>query len=118
YDVGFVGHTCPGPRDELLALIRRAFPRHFVDRAFFDEMARIYSASRVVFNRSIGNDVNMRVFEAVACGSLLVTNDLAENGQAELFTDGVHLVSYREPGEMIEKIAYYVAHDEPREAIA
>ncbi len=30
--------------------------------------------------------------------ALLVTNDLADNGQAELFTDGVHLVSYRQPG--------------------
>ena len=61
-------------------------------------MARVYSASRVVFNRSIRNDVNMRVFEALACGSLLVTNDLAENGQDELFQDRVHLATYRESG--------------------
>ena len=52
-------------------------------------MARIYSASRIVFNRSIKDDVNMRVFEALASGSLLLTNDLAANGQAELFRDGV-----------------------------
>ena len=104
YDVAFVGHRCPGPRDELLALIRRDFPEHFIGTAFFDEMARIYSASRVVFNRSLRNDVNMRVFEALACGSLLVTNDLADNGQDELFRDGVHLATYREPGEMLEKI--------------
>ena len=44
----------------------------FVGRAYFEEMAKIYSASRLVFNRSIKNDVNMRVFEAVACGSLLL----------------------------------------------
>ncbi len=44
-------------------------------------MAQTYSAARLAFNRSIKNDVNMRVFEAVACGSLLVTNDLAANGQ-------------------------------------
>src|SRR5207302_6229502 len=90
YDVAFVGHIFPGPRDELLQLIAREFPGHFIGRAFFDEMARIYSASRVVFNRSLCNDVNMRVFEAPACGSLLVTNDLAENGQDELFRDRVH----------------------------
>src|SRR5437667_99589 len=82
-------------------------PAHFIGRAYFEEMARIYSASRVVFNRSIKNDVNMRVFEAVACGSLLVTNDLADHGQAELFGDGVHLVTYREPGEMVETVGYY-----------
>ena len=81
-------------------------------------MARIYSASRIVFNRSIGNDVNMRVFEAVACGSLLVTNDLAENGQAELFQDGVHLATYQDAEEMLEKIRHYLEHDDRREAIA
>ena len=70
-------------------------------------MARIYSASRVVFNRSIRNDVNYdRVFEAAACGSLLVTNDLAENGQDAHFQDGVHLATYREAGEMVETIGY------------
>jgi glycosyltransferase involved in cell wall biosynthesis len=118
FDVSFVGHTCPGPRDELLELIRRNFPNHFIGRAYFGEMARIYSASRVVFNRSIKNDVNMRVFEALACGSLLVTNDLTDNGQAELFQDGVHLATYREPDELLEKIRYFLAHDEQRETIA
>ena len=81
-------------------------------------MARIYSASRIVFNRSIRNDVNMRVFEALACGSLLVTNDLADNGQDELFQDGVHLATYRDPEELLEKVAYYLAHEEEREPIA
>jgi O-antigen biosynthesis protein len=56
YDVAFVGHRGPGPRDDLLELIHKKFPEHFLGAAFFDEMARIYSASRVVFNRSIGND--------------------------------------------------------------
>jgi glycosyltransferase involved in cell wall biosynthesis len=118
FDVSFVGHTCPGPRDELLELIRRNFPNHFIGQAYFDEMARIYSASRIVFNRSIKNDVNMRVFEALACGSLLVTNDLTDNGQAELFQDGVHAVMYREPHELRDKIRYYLAHEEERETIA
>ncbi len=115
FDVSFVGHFCPGPRNELLELIRRSFPNHFIGQAYFGEMARIYSASRIVFNRSIKNDVNMRVFEALACGSLLITNDLAENGQAELFQNGVHLVTYREPEEAIEKIRYYLAHEAERE---
>ena len=85
-------------RDKLIERICREFPAHFIGTAFFDEMARVYSASRVLFNWSIRNDVNMRVFEALACGSLLVTNDLAKNGQDELFQDGGHLATYREPG--------------------
>ena len=118
YDISFVGRRCPGPRDELLELIRRQIADHFIGQAFFDDMARIYSASRIVFNRSIGNDVNMRVFEALSCGSLLVTNDLADNGQAELFQDGTHLATYRDAGEMLEKVHHYLKHADRREEIA
>ena len=119
YDVGF-RRAIParGPRDELLGLLRRQFPDHFVGNAYFDEMAKVYSASRVAFNRSIADDVNMRVFEAVACGSLLVTNDLEGNGQAELFRDGAHLVTYRDGEDLLEKVAHYLDHGDEREAIA
>ena len=81
-------------------------------------MARTYSAARIAFNRSIRNDVNMRVFEAVACGSLLMTNDLSDNGLAELFRDGVHLATYREPEDLIDKLAYYLEREPIRERIA
>jgi glycosyltransferase involved in cell wall biosynthesis len=118
YDVCIVGHVFPGPRAELLELLARRFPNHFIGQAFFNEMARIYSANRTVFNRSLLNDVNMRVFEVLACGSLLITNDLSENGLDELFRDGEHLVTYRSAEELIEKVAYYVEHEEERERIA
>jgi SAM-dependent methyltransferase len=118
FDVCFVGHVFPGPRADLLELLARRFPRHFVGQRFFDEMARTYSASRVVFNRSILNDINMRVFEALACGSLLVTNDLRDNGQEDLFRDGVHLATYRDAEELVDKVSFYLARDEVRERIA
>ena len=116
--MAFVGNVFPGPRAELLALLRRRYPRSFIGNAYFDEMARTYSAARAAFNRSIKNDVNMRVFEAVACGSMLMTNDLADNGQDELFRDGVHLATYRGPEEMLDKLAFYLGREEVRERIA
>jgi len=118
HDVCFVGNIVHGERERLIRLIQERFPSTFVGRAFWEEMARLFSASRLVFNRSIVNDVNMRVFEAVACGSLLITNDLAENGQDELLTPGEHLVTYRSDDELIERIRYYLDHEEEREAIA
>jgi len=118
WDVSFVGNLFPGPRADLVALLRRHFPSHFVGRAYFEEMAHTYSASRAVFNRSIRNDVNMRVFEALACGSLLVTNDLADNGQAEFFQDGIHLATYREADELLDKLRFYLAHEATRERVA
>ncbi len=119
YDVAFVGNVFPGPRADLLRLsFTGGFRSTFVGRAYFEEMARTYSAARLVFNRSLKNDVNMRVFEAVACGSLLLTNDLAENGQAELFRDGVHLATYQDGDDLLDKAAYYLKHEALRERIA
>ena len=118
YDVSFVGNVFPGPRADLLNLLRRKFPNSFIGQCYFEEMARTYSASRTVFNRSIKNDVNMRVFEALACGSLLITNELSDNGQAELCRDGVHLATYREHVDLLDKLAFYLAREATREKIA
>ena len=118
YDVAFVGNIFPGPRVELLGLIHRQFNSSFIGQCYFDEMARTYSAARIAFNRSIRNDVNMRVFEAVACGSMLLTNDLNDNGMSELFQDSVHLATYREPEDLLDKLTFYLARESVRERIA
>jgi 2-polyprenyl-3-methyl-5-hydroxy-6-metoxy-1,4-benzoquinol methylase len=118
HDLAFVGHIFPGPRADLLALLQQHFPNTFVGQRYFEDMARTYSKARIVFNRSVGNDVNMRVFEALASGSLLLTNDLRGNGQAELFREGVHLATYREAEEVVDKTKFYLAREELRERIA
>ncbi len=118
YDVAFVGNVFPGPRAELLGIIQRRYRNSFVGQRYFDEMARTYSAARIVFNRSIRNDVNMRVFEAVACGSLLTTNDLSENGLGELLRDGVQLATYRDGDDLVDKLAFYLEREALRERIA
>ena len=118
YDVAFVGNIFPGPRGDLLGLIQRRYRNSLIGQCYFEEMARTYSASRIAFNRSIRNDVNMRVFEAVACGSLLLTNDLTDNGLPELFRDGVHLATYREPEDLLDKLGFYLDREAARERIA
>ncbi len=118
FDVAFVGNIFPGPRGELLDLIRRRYRNSFVGQAYFDDMARTYSAARIAFNRSIRNDVNMRVFEAVAYGSMLMTNDLGDNGLGELFQDGVHLAVYRDHEDLLDKLAFYLGREALRERIA
>ncbi len=118
YELCFVGNVFPGPRADLLLTLRQLFPRTFVGQRYFEEMARTYSSSRIVFNRGVRNDVNMRVFEGLSCGSLLLTNDLAANGQAELFRDGVHLATYRDADELVDKARFYLAKGESRERVA
>lgn len=118
WDMAFVGTLTHGPRLELIRLLQQTIPETFVGKRYFDEMAETYSQARLVFNRSIRNDVNMRVFEGLACGSLLITNDLSDNGQAELFQADQHLVTYRTPEELLDKVRFYLGHDAARERIA
>ncbi len=118
YDLCFVGNLVSSARVQLVELLRREFSKMFVGQRFFADMARTYSASRIVFNRSVSSNVNMRVFEAVACGSLLLSDDLQHNGQGELFRDGIHLATYRDEQELLDKVAYYLQHEDTRERIA
>ncbi len=96
YDISFVGNVSPGIRSDLLSQIQSNYERSYIGNAYFDEMAKIYSASTIVFNRSILNDINMRVFEGLCSGALLLTNDLSENGLSKLLNEGEHYVSYRD----------------------
>jgi GT2 family glycosyltransferase/2-polyprenyl-3-methyl-5-hydroxy-6-metoxy-1,4-benzoquinol methylase/tetratricopeptide (TPR) repeat protein len=118
HELCFIGNVVAGPRAELLDLLHRHYPGMLIDRRYFEDMARAYSASKLVFNRSVRDDVNMRVFEALACGSLLLTNDLAGQGQAELFRDGVHLATFRDAEELLDKARFYLAREEVRERVA
>lgn len=59
---------------------------------------------------------NLRVFEALAHQSFLLTDDYPEIHS--LFNVGHDLVTFRDSHEFIEKIDYYLRHDEEREQIA
>src|SRR5262245_3297877 len=101
WDICFVGRVTHEIRRQALALVLQHFPNSFVGERYFDEFARTYSEARIGFNRSVKNDINMRVFETLGCGPLLVTNDLRDNGQEELFTSDKHLVTYRSEEELL-----------------
>ena len=118
-DVAYVGSFSIEEDDRrrvLLGRVAERFPNSIVGRRWPREMARIYAQSKIVVNACFNNDVNMRVFEALASGSLLIT-DPAE-GLEELFTDGEHLVIYRNDEELLDVIQYYLEHPEERERIA
>ena len=118
HDVAFVGNLFPGPRNDRLAAIRDKYPNTFIGRRYFEEMAGTYSSARIAFNQSVARDVNMRVFEALCSGSLLVTNQLDDNGLPELFQDGVHLATFADERDLLEIIDRYLADETARQAIA
>ena len=131
YDVGFVGHMQQDkPNHNGMSRVRaldrlfKEFPnfyygsRHpqFPSKNLFEDAAKRFSESKIAFNISIGDDINMRLFETMGTGSFLLTNELPTLGK--LFEDGKHLVTYNSYDDMVEKAKYYIEHDEEREKIA
>lgn len=116
YDVCFVGHVNSINRVEALDRLFAEFPNFFYGQRLFEEAARKFAESKIVFNISMTHDLNMRTFEAMATGSFLLTNWIPTI--EEVFEDGKHLVLYRDLDEMIDKAHYYLEHDAEREKIA
>lgn len=118
YDVCFIGGCSPNwqsKRIERLDKLFKAFPNFYFGNLFFNEMAMKFAASRIVFNSAFSNDINMRVFEAMCSGSLLLTDK--QNWQ-ELFEGGAHLVAYDNDDEIVSMADYYLKNPEQREVIA
>lgn len=83
---------------------------------FGDEYARLMNRAKIVFNRSIRGEINMRVYEAAACGALLFYE--RENREIrELFTDREDCVLYGDD-DLEDLLDYYLAHDDERTRIA
>lgn len=116
HDVCFIGHVSSKNREEALDQLFREFPNFDYGQALFNDAAARIANSKIGFNISMTDDVNMRTFEVMATGTMLLTNWIPTI--EELFKDGEHLVLYRSPEEMIEKVNYYLKHDDERERIA
>jgi spore maturation protein CgeB len=94
-------------------------PRHRGE-AWSLDMYKALARSRITVNVHIdaaeNNANNMRLYEATGCGALLVTD--AKNNLAELFESEHEVVTYRDAGEAVEKIRYYLDHPDEAEVIA
>lgn len=116
HDLCFIGHINSENRIEALDRMFKAFPNFFYGQRLFEDAADKYRESKVCFNISIKDDINMRCFEVMSTKSFLLTNRIPT--MSELFEDGKHLVMYDSVEDAIEKANYYLSHDEEREKIA
>lgn len=118
HDIGFVGSTMFNPRrTALLDSLAANFDFH-KQRCFLDEMAKTFSEAKIVFNTAVKNDLNMRVFEALATGAFLLTDIAKHSGLTELFMDGEDLAYYHSDDELVDVAAFYLKNDLLREQIA
>jgi glycosyl transferase family 1 len=130
WDIGLVGNLSPTVqrgRAPWLARVARLADRYRVRIAggvFNEGCARIINATKITFNytfkipvnHTFDGCLNMRCYEAAACGSLLFCDEENEEIR-EFFEDRVHCVLYNEHN-LEELFDYYLSHDEERERIA
>lgn len=115
--VSFVGSVIPGSRREvLLTELNRKIPVHY-ERCFWEDMARLFSNSKIVFNESVKNDLNMRFFEALSSGALLLTDLAKKSGQEEMFREGEDYALYRD-NNIVDVARFYLDNEQLREQIA
>jgi hypothetical protein len=124
YELGWVGQTSGSfYRARALWLPKLSKEFHSNDwtrRHTLAEVAEVYRRSRVVVNFSrddFPQDANLRAFEVLAAGALLVTSwptELTELG----FEAGRHFVAYRDPAEISGLVRKYIDDEAARAAIA
>lgn len=81
--------------------------------------AIIFAGSKINLNislKGIEGGTPQRIMDILGAGGFALTNYCVET--AELFEEDKEIVMFRTPEELFEKAAYYLAHDEEREAIA
>jgi len=122
HDLVFVGHADAVAHRERAALLERLGGE--LDcvreaRVFGEDYCRAMARGRLAFNRSAMEDLNMRVFEALAMGHCLLTDrQAARNGLLDLFEEDHHLAAYADGDELLQRARELLADPERRGAIA
>jgi len=124
YDCGFVGNKgLPQyqKRDRVNEELAKRFRTNdFRQEYSREQMAEVYGRSKIVVNVSraeFPQEANMRCYEAMAAGALLMTgmpSELTEWG----FNEGEHFIGWRLEGEIPGLVDQFLRHKERRLAIA
>ena len=86
---------------------------------YHTQMPLVFASSRINLNislRSIHSGIPLRVLDIMACGGFVLSNWQPE--LAEYFTEGEEIALFENKEECMEKIAYYLSHEEKRKEIA
>ncbi len=119
--VGGFGYAHYDNRKRIVGGLAARFKMNdFARRYSKAETAEIYRQSKIVVNVSRGDfpqEANMRCYEAMAGGALLITGmptELTEWG----FREGEHFVGWRTEAEIPDLVGHYLQHGQKRAEIA
>jgi hypothetical protein len=124
FDVGSVGRTrnsVQSTRRRVMTALEGRFRLNEWEKWHsYEEMAEVYRHSKIVVNIArddFPQDANMRAFEAMAAGCLLISRVPTEL-TAIGFEEDVHFVAYRREDEIVKLAESYLLDDAKRVRIA
>mgnify|MGYP002852404884 CR=1 FL=1 len=83
------------------------------------EMPCLFKSSKINLNptlRNITSGISLRALDIIGCGGFLLINEQPE--AIEAFENGKEAVFYSDLGDALEKVKYYLVHDEERKKVA
>ncbi len=86
---------------------------------YYGEMPRVFKQSKVNLNislRGIKSGIPLRAYDIMGAGGFLLSNFQADF--LDYFIPGEDFVFYESKEDLLQKVGYYLAHEEEREAIA
>lgn len=85
----------------------------------FEDAFKVYKTSKINLNitsKTIKSGLPLRIYDILGAGGFLITNYQSE--LPEIFEINKDLVIYESIDDLMNKISYYLTHDEERSAIA
>lgn len=123
-DLGWVGafdYAHYNQRRRIIEILASRFKMNDFSKRYSKlETADVYRASKIIVNVSredFPQEANMRCYEAMAGGALLITGmptELTEWG----FREGEHFVGWRNEAEIPDLVDHYLHHEQKRTEIA
>jgi len=124
FDLGWVGHIGPpwyARRNRIIPNLAALFRMNDFRRRYSkEETAKVYRQSKIVVNVTRDEflpEANMRCYEAMAGGALLITpmpTELTELG----FREGEHFIGWRDETEIGDLVQGYLSDEAKRREIA
>jgi len=126
YDVSFVGQP-HGNRSRVIKELKKAginvetFGFGWKSgRVSTYSMIKIFNQTKINLNLSNAsrgeiNQIKGRDFEIPGCGGFMITSHMED--LSEYFSIGKEIITYNSISDLIEKIKYYLTHDDEREEI-
>lgn len=111
-----------GPYWDRAVQFPKVLARSVTAKINYDQWVKIYSAAKITLvvhyqNPGVPCDqASPKIFEALACGAFVLVDD--QKDARELFTDGKHVVFFRDKDDLRAKAGYYLDHPEERRRIA